>query len=697
MKTLSVEDLERAIDNADVCAMVELGKRFCYGDGVEKNFDRAKELFQKAADLEDADGETWLARCLFTGKGVERNWNLALEYYKRAAAKGHAGAEINLGALYAAGLGAPKDLKQAEQYLGHAADKGLPVAQFYLANLIAACSGTEGDTDRVISLLEAAAKAGESEALAELGRCYEYGTLVPADFARALTYYDQAAAEGNIEAEIGRYRLAAIAANGTGTFDTKKLFELAEVESEHVKGEPQELDFEGARRRQAGFDADNFIDLAKSCDLNGDFENGLKYMRKCMEADGFQSMSPYVQSQIAAWVYFREKEGCTEYFDALATMDGVHLITREKDLSIYVPSGNGGYSAPEIEVIRECVHAWNSALDNRFNITEADDWQSAHIRFVPVERELFSDTCDARTYHPRRKQSASSGSKIQTVFRVIMGLIDRNPFKAYLVGGRANLIPVRERALIQLPRRSLRSRDDVANLTKLCLHEIGHALGLVAHSIFCDDIMCFGWSHQRKLSMRDVYAIKMLYDENANAKIMEIIEAAVRRENKYALRRLGTHYIFNSRYREGAELLSKASELGDAEAQMYLGICYGTGRGVKKDQHKAIELVEKAVAQGHIRAHTVLGACYSLGYGVKQDFVKAAELFEYAASYGDTEAAKQLAILRSFGCDGGAGDQDKVEQALKVAESAGDSNTSGIRRMDAVLRKIDGFVAAKKQ
>src|SRR5579883_3505596 len=68
MKTLSVEDLERAIDNADVCAMVELGKRFCYGDGVEKNFGTAKELFQKAADLEDADGETWLARCLLLAK-----------------------------------------------------------------------------------------------------------------------------------------------------------------------------------------------------------------------------------------------------------------------------------------------------------------------------------------------------------------------------------------------------------------------------------------------------------------------------------------------------------------------------------------------------------------------------------------------------------------------------------------------------
>ncbi|MBE6534364.1 MAG: sel1 repeat family protein, partial [Ruminococcaceae bacterium] len=63
------------------------------------------------------------------------------------------------------------------------------------------------------------------------------------------------------------------------------------------------------------------------------------------------------------------------------------------------------------------------------------------------------------------------------------------------------------------------------------------------------------------------------------------------------------------------ELLQKAAEEGDAEAQKNLGKRYYYGDGVEQDYVKAFEWTEKAANQGHTIAQYNLGVMYENGDG----------------------------------------------------------------------------------
>ena len=78
---------------------------------------------------------------------------------------------------------------------------------------------------------------------------------------------------------------------------------------------------------------------------------------------------------------------------------------------------------------------------------------------------------------------------------------------------------------------------------------------------------------------------------------------------------------------KAVELLTLAADKGDANAQLNLGIMYAKGRGVDKDETKAFQLWEKAAEQGHASAQYNLGAMYATGRGVKKDLERAVHLY----------------------------------------------------------------------
>ena len=79
---------------------------------------------------------------------------------------------------------------------------------------------------------------------------------------------------------------------------------------------------------------------------------------------------------------------------------------------------------------------------------------------------------------------------------------------------------------------------------------------------------------------------------------------------------------------KAVELLTLAADKGDANAQLNLGIMYAKGRGVDKDETKAFQLCEKAAEQGHASAQYNLGAMYATGRGVKKDLERAVHLYQ---------------------------------------------------------------------
>ncbi len=98
---------------------------------------------------------------------------------------------------------------------------------------------------------------------------------------------------------------------------------------------------------------------------------------------------------------------------------------------------------------------------------------------------------------------------------------------------------------------------------------------------------------------------------------------------------------------EAVRILRPIAEQGNAEAQLFLGGLYLTGKSrrhryshtvvsVPKDYAEAARLYRLAAGQGNAVAPYNLGVMYFNGEGVPQDFVLAHMWFNLAAAQGDT-------------------------------------------------------------
>jgi TPR repeat protein len=101
-------------------------------------------------------------------------------------------------------------------------------------------------------------------------------------------------------------------------------------------------------------------------------------------------------------------------------------------------------------------------------------------------------------------------------------------------------------------------------------------------------------------------------------------------------------------YKEAVKWYRLAAEQGDAKAQYYLGMMYGGGRGVPRDEKKAIKWLLKAAEQRSVGAQRLLGAIFYYGWGV-QDYTEAAKWYKKAAEQGDRDAQNILGAMYERG------------------------------------------------
>ena len=111
---------------------------------------------------------------------------------------------------------------------------------------------------------------------------------------------------------------------------------------------------------------------------------------------------------------------------------------------------------------------------------------------------------------------------------------------------------------------------------------------------------------------------------------------------KEFLSELGDGYRqhFQGEYKESFEILSPRADNGDDKAQLYMGLMYRDGNGVKQDYFKAFELFEKSAEQGHPWSQKHLAWMYIDGNGVLKDYKKAKYWFQKAYKNND-EGIKQ--------------------------------------------------------
>jgi len=152
--------------------------------------------------------------------------------------------------------------------------------------------------------------------------------------------------------------------------------------------------------------------------------------------------------------------------------------------------------------------------------------------------------------------------------------------------------------------------------------------------------------------------------------------AVAAKSSRRAMYQLGRAYAANRQTAEAMAAWRKAADKGSSSAMVELGVLYGTGAGVARDEAQARKLFERAAQAGNPRGISNLAA---LGGGASSDPARARELLSKAAET-NAEAQFQFGIMLAEG-NGGARD-DTAARAL-FEKAASQNQPGALARMGA--------------
>lgn len=112
-------------------AEYNLGMLYARGVGVEQNYEKAFELYQKASLKGMAEAQGNLGVLYSKGNGVAQDYKKAFFWFTKAANSGVTSAQTDLALLY----DETNNKAQAEKWYRVAAAKGEKVAQYYLGKI----------------------------------------------------------------------------------------------------------------------------------------------------------------------------------------------------------------------------------------------------------------------------------------------------------------------------------------------------------------------------------------------------------------------------------------------------------------------------------------------------------------------------------------------------------------------------------
>jgi TPR repeat protein len=154
--------------------------------------------------------------------------------------------------------------------------------------------------------------------------------------------------------------------------------------------------------------------------------------------------------------------------------------------------------------------------------------------------------------------------------------------------------------------------------------------------------------------------------------------------SRRALYQLGRAYAANGQMGEAIAAWRKAADKGSSSAMVELGVLYGTGSGVARDEAQARKLFERAAQAGNPRGVTNLAALG--GAGASSDPAHARELLAKAAET-NAEAQYQLGLMLAEGT-GGAKDDAGARSLFEKA--AAQNHAGALERMGAFSQEGRG-------
>jgi uncharacterized protein len=149
--------------------------------------------------------------------------------------------------------------------------------------------------------------------------------------------------------------------------------------------------------------------------------------------------------------------------------------------------------------------------------------------------------------------------------------------------------------------------------------------------------------------------------------------------SRRAMYQLGRAYAANRQMPEAIGAWRKAADKGSTSAMVELGVIYGTGSGVTRDEAQARKLFERAAQAGNPRGVTNLAALSGGGGGgvAASDPARGRELLAKAATT-NAEAQYQLGLMMA---DGTGGARDDVGARNLFEKAAVQNHPGALERM----------------
>ncbi len=161
-KLIKAVDAEKRVSSGDAQAQADLAAAYMFvGNSLsqaepDKDYKIAFDLAQKSAAQDNGDGIWTLALAYEHGRGVETNVDIAIELYERGAELGHAPSQHSLACYYFRG------------------------------------DVLEQDNKKAFELCMKSAEQGYGLAMADVGRCYQFGNGVMGNMKTAVEWYEKA-------------------------------------------------------------------------------------------------------------------------------------------------------------------------------------------------------------------------------------------------------------------------------------------------------------------------------------------------------------------------------------------------------------------------------------------------------------------------------------------------------------------------
>jgi TPR repeat protein len=147
--------------------------------------------------------------------------------------------------------------------------------------------------------------------------------------------------------------------------------------------------------------------------------------------------------------------------------------------------------------------------------------------------------------------------------------------------------------------------------------------------------------------------------------------------SRRAMYELGRAYAANNQTADALATWRKAADKGSTSAMVELGVAYGTGAGVAKDEEAARKLFERAAEGGNPRGVTNLAALG--GSAATTNPARSRELLSKAAET-NAEAQYQLGLMLA---DGTGGPQDDAGARALFEKAAAQNHPGALERMGA--------------